>query len=184
PSARASDSSRTSVATDERVEQCARRVKGDIDAALRPVGRGPVLLAPRVLFGVHPAEPVALSLVLDPRVARGVEERATDDDDASGEEARARLEGRAADLERAVAADSAPPMDRERSAERGVIDLLVVTRRGLVDLAGALAHQRGVRRDVVVLREEGEQAHLYVVQASGRAEVIEASLAQRTPEAL
>src|SRR5690606_32097541 len=121
---------------------------------------------------------------LDPRVARGVEERATDDDDASGEEARARLEGRAADLERAVAADSAPPMDRERSAERGVIDLLVVTRRGLVDLAGALAHQRGVRRDVVVLREEGEQAHLYVVQASGRAEVIEASLAQRTPEAL
>ena len=40
------------------------------------------------------------------------------------------------------------------------------------------------RRDVVMLREESEQSHLHVVEIARRADVIEATFAERPPEAL
>ena len=135
-----------------------------------------MLFAPRVVFRVHAADQVALAFVLDPWIGRRVEQRATDDDDAAGKEAGARLEGHAADLECSVAAHAPSAVHGEGCAERCLVDALVVARGSLVDLAGALAHQRCVRRDVVMLGQEGEQTHLHVVQAARRADVIEAAL--------
>ena len=101
----------------------------------------------------------------------------------SGEETGVGLPVDAADRQRAVAADSARRADGKRVAQRFVGDRLA-RRAFSVDVGGAASDQAAVRRAVVVLVEEREQADLHIVQGAAGADVIQAAASQGAPEAL
>src|SRR5690606_3172138 len=122
--------------------------------------------------------------VLEPRRALGVEERAGDGDHLAREEALLELPLDAADAQRSVAADATACAERQRVVELALGRGAWLRSLALEGLERALAHEAAVRRAVVVAVEPREQAHLHVVERAVLAEVIEALLAQRAPEAL
>jgi hypothetical protein len=143
---------------------------------LRSLRGGTILLSPSVLLRVDATDEESSVLVLDPRVRRGIEQGAGDGDDAPGEKAGPRLEGDTANLERTVASYPPSVAHREGPTKSCVVDGFVVSRCILIDLTRAFAHERGVGRSVVMLREKGEQSHLHVVEIARSADVIDAAL--------
>src|SRR5690606_17231283 len=163
-------------------EQGVGWIEGHVDAALDALVVRSAALG--VGLGVDAPQRERAPLVLDPRRALGVEERAGDGDHLAREEALLELPLDAADAQRSVAADATACAAVRRAVELALGRGAWLRSPALDALARALAHAAAVRRAVVGAAEPREQAPLHVVERAVLAEVIEALLAQRAPEAL
>src|SRR5690606_21781570 len=159
-----------------------RGVEGDVDAALDALVARSTALG--VGFRIDAAQRERAALVLDARGARRVEQRARDGDHLASEEALLELPRDAADAQRSTSAHATAGPQRQRVVELALGRGARLGTLALEGLERALAQQAAVGRAVVVAVEPREQADLHVVERAHGAEVVEALLAQRAPEAL
>ena len=108
------------------------------------------------------AQHVALVLVLDPRQLARIEKRAGDRNQSTGKEGLLELEEAACDGESGIAANAALAMHDEGLAKHDFVNRR--TTSGLVHLGRGLAEQRGMRRDVIVAIQPGQQPYLHIVE--------------------
>jgi hypothetical protein len=120
------------------------------------------------------------------RSAVGLGERAIHIDHVSGQEAAGELPGIVVDAERGVPAHAAALVDGERRAQGGLVQGIdgPIGRALAPHLPGRAIQEARMGRAVVVLVEEGVQTDIDLVQRGHGAELVEAALAQRAPEAL
>ena len=127
---------------------------------------------------------VAHSLVLDPRGLGGIDHAARDGDEPASEKAQGGLPVLAVHGDGGVAAHAAPDVHGECVAELGLIEAVGARGAAPKTASGVFPIRPAVRGAVVVLVEEGVEADVEVVQRRERAAEVQASLAERAPEAL
>ncbi len=136
-----------------------------------------------VLARVDGAEDVADPFVLDPRGLGGVDHASGDGDELSGEESLIGLPVLAVHGDGGVTPNASADVHGECVAEFGFIEVVGPCGGG-EDRLRRLAHKRSVRGAMVVLVEEGAEAHVEVVERAEGACEVEAALAEGAPEAL
>lgn len=124
---------------------------------------------------------VAMAVVKRDRIS-GADEVDLEGDHVAGEEALVELPGAAGDVDGAVLAHAAAEVLQEGGGERGLIESAAAGSGPR--FRGWLADKPAMRGAVIVVGDEGIEAHLDVVERGQAPEVVEATGAQRAPEAL
>ena len=106
----------------------------------------------------------------------GADEVDLEGDHPTGEEALVELPGAARDVDGAVLADAAAAVLQEGGGERELVEGAAAGTGPRLE--GRLADESGVRGAVIVVGDEGIEAHLDVVERGQAPEVVEATGAQ------